>query len=130
MLKYIIGFSLALPTTLSAEPVYTDVQRWKFSQPAIAAAHDAVVRSLKDPSSAIYGDQFYGGFGKPKFEGIPEYFACIAVNAKNSYGGYTGMKYVLVMLSKHENQIIGTAASEDFFEEECNNLVYAWISAG
>jgi hypothetical protein len=51
----------------------------------IAMAKRAVVRDLKDPASAQFGE-VYRGPGAPGYAVV-----CGGVNAKNSYGGYTGM---------------------------------------
>lgn len=55
-----------------------------------ASARDAVLRALRDPQSAIWGqEKFIGDFG------------CIEVNAKNGFGGYAGAKAFLI--AKHNN---------------------------
>ena len=51
-----------------------------------SAAKKAVLESLKDPDSAKFGE-----FHKVGDEG-----ACFAVNAKNSMGGYTGTKFMIM----------------------------------
>lgn len=53
---------------------------------------------LKDPSSAQYSflkepeKQWYG------FGNVYGYGVCLTINAKNSYGGYTGQKLYFVMI--------------------------------
>jgi hypothetical protein len=46
----------------------------------LPAAQSAVQKSLKDPDSAKFGDFYL----------YDEKQACLTVNARNSYGGYTG----------------------------------------
>lgn len=53
----------------------------------LADVKAAVLAELKDPDSAKFG----------KFELIDDNHACIEVNAKNSYGGYSGVKPFPVM---------------------------------
>jgi hypothetical protein len=48
-------------------------------------AEDAVRSMLKDPESARFGEFYYNSETK---------LACLAVNAKNSMGGYTGFKQI------------------------------------
>ena len=48
----------------------------------LAEAKNTVLASLKDPDSAKFG----------QFTIENEKFACLDVNAKNSFGGYTGMQ--------------------------------------
>jgi hypothetical protein len=55
------------------------------------AAEQAVRETLKDPDSAKFGEFYYNKSNRA---------ACLTVNAKNSMGGYTGDKQVL--LSKGE----------------------------
>jgi hypothetical protein len=57
---------------------------------AKAAANKAVLKSLKDPASAKFG----------KFTQVKEK-ACLTINARNSYGGYTGdQQAFLIILGK------------------------------
>lgn len=46
-----------------------------------------VKKSLKDPDSAVFGDAF-----RTDKNASGNRIACIEVNAKNSYGGYTGFQ--------------------------------------
>lgn len=64
------------------------------TQQQVAALHDGVRRTLKDPGSAQFGEHRAGLNEKG---GI---VACGWVNAKNSYGGYTGKQpYLALYLS-------------------------------
>ena len=47
-----------------------------------------VLSSLKDPDSAKFGDVILIDHGKG---------ACVEVNAKNTYGGYTGLQQAMLM---------------------------------
>lgn len=92
---------------------------------AVAKAKDAVRDALKDPDSAQFRNS--GQFFKTLHNyglyavGDPEtlWALCIEVNAKNSYGGYTGYQNWLV---KFRN---GYAVSGDqgvmHAEQECQN---------
>jgi len=55
---------------------------------------DVVKSSLKDPSSAIFGEIF-------EIEGTP--YVCGYVNARNSYGGYVGEKIFFGVASKFDD---------------------------
>ena len=57
-----------------------------------SGAEKAVRENLKDPDSARFGDFYYND---------KTHKGCLAVNAKNSMGGYTG--YQLASLEKTEN---------------------------
>lgn len=70
------------------------------------AIHDGVKQSLKDPDSAKFGEitETTGPMGK---------YACVTVNARNSFGGYTGdfqmamiwdKEYGWVMLNELDKQ--------------------------
>jgi hypothetical protein len=65
-------------------------------QQQIAAIQEGVRRSLKDPESARFG-QIIGGRDE---KGILH--ACGWVNAKNSYGGYTGEKPFVGILGEQD----------------------------
>lgn len=69
---------------------------------ALVEAKDAIRRVLKDPDSAQFRDagQFFKtlyDFGLSAYGNYePLWAMCIEVNAKNSYGGYTGYQNWLV----------------------------------
>ena len=56
--------------------------------PAIQAAKIAVAKTLKDPPTAVFSDLKRAT--RPNVRGEPTDTVCGLVNAKNSYGGYTG----------------------------------------
>ena len=49
---------------------------------------DAVLRAAKDPDSAKFGE----------IKMVSSICACVEVNARNSYGGYGGMKVVMLKM--------------------------------
>lgn len=72
-------------------------------------AKDVVRRSLKDPDSAKFG----------KFTLIGERNACLAVNARNSMGGYTGDQ--VAFLSKQNDRWI-VLGIEDVSYDMCISI--------
>lgn len=63
-------------------------------------ARKSVIASLKDPDSAKFGKFAIAG----QKDGNPT--ACLAVNAKNSYGGYTGEQTAMLVKVSGEWQVI------------------------
>jgi hypothetical protein len=70
-------------TTQSAPSTMSD-------QEAFALARKRVTESLKDPSSAQFGSQFFRKTHSAV--GLPWDRVCGTVNGKNSFGAYTGMQ--------------------------------------
>lgn len=74
------------------------------------AAQQAVLEVLKDPDSAKFGEFYYNSDTKK---------ACLSVNAKNSMGGYTGEKQVLLVNGEmgwqyvYENDLSPESCKED-----------------
>jgi hypothetical protein len=68
----------------------------------IARAKQAVVRDLKDPMSAMFGDVYRGRYA----------IICGGVNAKNSYGGYTGMTAFVYEIDKDQATILNPNGSD------------------
>ncbi len=58
--------------------------------PVLANAKIAISKKLKDPNSATFGMMIRAM--RPNVRGEPTDTICGYVNAKNSYGGYTGEK--------------------------------------
>lgn len=52
---------------------------------------------LKDPNSAIFEEAFF-------VQGSREFGACVEVNAKNEYGGYTGTQLAILRYSGDSKQ--------------------------
>ncbi len=71
-----------IAATQKAEELRIETERIK----KIDRLHMTIKAVLKDPDSAKFGE----------FIQINDTRACIAVNSKNSFGGYTGEKYVLL----------------------------------
>ena len=65
------------------------VELIKLSSSGVSSLQNAVRDVLKDPSSAQFGR--YIAFNVTADDGTTIMAACGYVNAKNSYGGYTGM---------------------------------------
>ena len=80
------------------------------SDPTLAAARAAVARKLKDPGSATF-DQLVLKTA-PNTRGEPMEVVCGTVNAKNSYGGFTGAKPFVYILKVGEVQIVDNNASD------------------
>jgi hypothetical protein len=66
----------------------------------IAMAKRAVVRDLKDPLSALFGDVYRGQY-RGRYTVV-----CGGINAKNSYGGYTGMTAFVYEIEKDQATIL------------------------
>lgn len=78
---------------------------------------------MKDPSSAQFG-QF-----SPR-TGVKGTYACIGVNGRNTFGGYTGEQQAVLV--KGDGESAGVWAVVDFFQishEECLRRVEL-IAAG
>ena len=70
----------------------------KLNAKQITAAQQAVRAKLKDPESARFRKQVTGA------DPTGILYACGMVNAKNSYGGYTGEKPYMVILLPHVSE--------------------------
>lgn len=70
-----------------------------------ASAEETVRETLKDPESARFGEFYYNDKTKR---------ACLGVNAKNSMGGYTGEKSV--MLERDGDRWVATHELEVDFD--------------
>ena len=94
----------------------------------LGAVHQKVRASLKDPDSARFGDTVAGILPD---EGADDgransMFVCGLVNAKNSYGGYTGHKPYMGFLASagelHTFLLVGLASAPrevDHYYREC-----------
>jgi len=81
---------------------YAAVVDFKRARDLIMAAKLDVVRSLRDPASAIFDDVFYS---KKNGEAV-----CGHVNAKNGFGGHTGMEPFVINVAKGKLLMSNTAA--------------------
>lgn len=95
-MRYLLGFLLLTPMVVGGIQGLTqqepqkpapltaeqqEKQNREFAERiVIGAAKQQVLRNLKDPESARFGDVFIGRND----------FVCGMINAKNSFGGYTG----------------------------------------
>lgn len=90
------GGSVSTPTTAQAPapPAIETVRPVKLTPQDIAAIHAGARRGLKDPESARFGKIIAGIDSKGSTT------VCLMVNAKNSYGGYTGEKPMMGVLTE------------------------------
>lgn len=65
----------------------------QLSPAQVQAVRDGIRMRLKDPMSAMFSDQILAAVAPDG-----EITACGLVNAKNSYGGYTGLQVYIVLL--------------------------------
>ena len=79
-----------------------------------AAAHKAALERLKDPDSARFGKFTVSKDGKK---------ACLGVNAKNSYGGYTGEHQVVLSKNSSAQWEWVDELDEVFSHSECVNMI-------
>jgi hypothetical protein len=79
----------------------------KLSSAQITKVKQAVIERLKDPESA----RFNSAFVASKQEGL--IYVCSFVNAKNSYGGYTGNKPFQAILHKDQTVVFVVLGGDD-----------------
>ena len=97
----------------AAPPTYEEMSKAEYGPPV--KDYQATIRShmettLKDPDSAKY--DFYRAPVKA-YSGRPPLYGwgtCFKVNAKNSYGGYTGMQQYFVLISY--DRVVKTLAGD------------------
>lgn len=70
-------------------------------------ARKAVLKNLKDPDSAKFG----------KFTLVTPTTACLTVNARNAFGGYTGDQQAFLL--KAENQWLVASIDKDLSHAQC-----------
>lgn len=71
----------------------------------VAVVHETIRRSLKDPDSARFTEPVAGTILAK--DGSASLLVCGFVNAKNSYGGYTGNKAYQGVIMKGEFVLFG-----------------------
>lgn len=88
-----------------------ELEETRKEQDQESRAQASVRNSLKDPDSAKFG----------KMVVVSAEMACIPVNARNSFGGYTGEKYVALKNSgDHGGWVVDTSISGgDFADSLC-----------
>ncbi|MBA5776133.1 hypothetical protein H2509_03230 [Stappia sp. F7233] len=89
LISGLIVSGLQSPVSPAAQEVH---QSYALSEVQVSAIHEGVRDILKDPESARFGEILAAANG----EGAVS--ACGWVNAKNSYGGYTGDKPFIGLL--------------------------------
>lgn len=100
--NYPISGNIAMPTLSDAAP-------YALSPAEKADIESRVIAKLKDPNSAKFGPLIAG---KDKDGSL---VACGTVNAKNSFGGYTGMMPYQVKMSANEAPVIAIANNQMAF---------------
>ena len=86
---------------VSSAPQTPEYQKIKVSNATISAVRKAVRKNLKDPSSAKFGAYRSLTYTEVETDGIFKVAGqkvtavCGKINAKNSYGGFTGEKLFL-----------------------------------
>jgi hypothetical protein len=88
-----LGLMLAGCAAFEFEVPNLTREKVEITEAEIAQAKEVVLRSLKDPESARFADNWYGTRepGQAAATAI-----CGEVNARNSYGGYDGFSHVAV----------------------------------
>jgi hypothetical protein len=72
---------------------------------AFAATKSAVAKNLKDPASAQFTNMARSM--RPNAKGTPTDTVCGSVNAKNSFGGYTGARPFVHFVADNSVHIAG-----------------------
>jgi len=121
------------PEVIAAKKAEAQMAAKKAEEAAAAQKEEAdvkqaVTRALKDPNSAIFGDIFYGEWVTSEKDGISikRRMCCVTVNAKNSFGGYTGDRQVLVMTVSASGISIPAVVPHDgspLTVEECRGVI-------
>ena len=94
---------------VSSAPQTPEYQKIKVSNATISEVRNAVRKNLKDPSSAKFGAYRSLTYTEVETDGIRKtagqkvMAVCGKINAKNSYGGYTGEKLFLAEKRDDEN---------------------------
>jgi hypothetical protein len=91
---------------------------------AIAEAKSTITSRLKDPESARFSDVSYKT--SPNARGEPTDVVCGMVNAKNSYGGYTGAKPFVYFVDRREPHMADGVG----FDAELGGTIYKNFCAG
>lgn len=81
---------------------------------------EAVKRNLKDPGSAEFGTM------SGKLTGEKSAIVCGSVNAKNSFGGYTGDRGFVSMISWGSSGIVGSASAIIVFADRTTAFRKLW----
>ena len=95
------------PAATASPPVAKSLPPYTLSKDDITAIQKGIRISLKDPDSARFGRMVAGD------EGGHTVAVCLMVNAKNSYGGYTGEKPFSGLLFTNKNPKIFIPTGEN-----------------
>jgi hypothetical protein len=79
-------------------------------------------RNLKDPDSAKFGEVAIVDNSQKDGNGYAMKTACVTVNAKNAYGGYTGDQQAMVLLHGDQSDYLGT---DDLTLDQCVQVAKA-----
>jgi hypothetical protein len=91
------GCAYTPPPDVKPVAAYTPPTKFELTSPQKEQVRARIIASLKDPDSAKFSGQFYG-WRSNMIEQPPQ--GCAMVNARNSFGGYTGFEEVCVDLPK------------------------------
>jgi hypothetical protein len=89
---------------------------------AVYAAHSAILKTLKDPDSAEFNSRDGEAYSLNE-DGSP-YAVCGEVNAKNSFGGYTGEKVWIAVMPKQKFYTEETGITHAMFQQDCTGAVH------
>lgn len=103
---FLTGCATHTPTPLPPVSVTTPSEQER------AQIISIVLKGLNDPDSAKFGDILV----------IDQKGACVAVNAKNTFGGYTG--YQQAMLGGVKNIGLQLLAIKDITPNQCTNVLH------
>lgn len=114
------------PIAAPAAPSAADIERQSgYVRPtdaqAIAAAKSAVAAKLKDPESARFTETVRKT--TPNLRGEPTDVVCGKINAKNSYGGYTGAKPFAYLVAAKLSVSAEDIAGPDVIRNMCPELL-------
>lgn len=104
-LKTMFAFAMTIIAsacqTVESPPIQTTP--YQLNADEVKAVQQGVRNSLKDPTSAIFGENFSAAQKDP---GIV--YVCGTVNAKNSFGGYVGNQPFLGLLATTKDGKVAT----------------------
>jgi hypothetical protein len=89
---------------------------------AVIEAHVGLRNLLKDPDSAEFGANDGEGYSFESDGSL--YSICGTVNAKNSFGGYTGMQAWVYVIPKNMIYTAETGATKTMIIHDCSGKVY------
>lgn len=75
---------------------------------------NAVRASMLDPRSAIFGEMSFTASGNS---------ACVTINGKNTFGGYTGNQQAIVRKNPQTGTWRSTAVTDDLSHAQCMTAI-------